>query len=93
MKKPFSIEQIGHRDYPLSMLPTLIPKIKNLKEAVDFYGFQATRSAFIAAYLGERYGYGCGDQGHGKALKAANRAARLTHCEALGYNDCTSINF
>ena len=34
----------------------------------------ATHAGFVAKYIEERYGYGCGDQGHEDALKAANKA-------------------
>ena len=44
------------------------------------------RAGMLAAYLDERHGYGCGDQGHGKAVKSVNKTGRLIHCKAFGYN-------
>ncbi len=44
----------------------------------------AAYAAFAAGYLASRSGEGCGDQGHAAALKAANRARRLTR-GAFGY--------
>lgn len=42
------------------------------------------RMAMLSAYVGRRYGYGCGDQGHDSGVKEANK--RLTAVrKALGY--------
>lgn len=46
----------------------------------------ATCAGKLAAYLDERHGNGCGDQGHLKAVKAANRAGKKIWCGAFGYN-------
>lgn len=46
----------------------------------------AERAAWLATYLEERTGYGCGDQGHEQAVRNANRAGRAVWCKAFGYN-------
>lgn len=51
----------------------------------------AERAAMLAAYLDSRHGYGGGDQGHEKAVKAANRAGRIVWVNALCYNDHTPL--
>jgi len=43
-------------------------------------------AAAYAAYLDERHGHGCGDQGHKDADKAALKAARITWTKVFGYN-------
>lgn len=44
------------------------------------------RAGMLAAYIDERHGYGCGDQGHDKAVKEMNRAGRKIHMDVFGYN-------
>jgi len=45
----------------------------------------ACRAALFSGYVGQRYGYGCGDQGHKHAAKEANR--RLVKVrKALGFS-------
>jgi hypothetical protein len=46
----------------------------------------AERAAMYARYLDERHGYGCGDQGHAKAVKAMNKAGKMVHMKVFGYN-------
>ena len=45
----------------------------------------ARKAAMLAAYLEERYGNGCGDQGHEAAVKSANRAGAAVWQKAFGY--------
>ena len=52
----------------------------------------ATRAAERAAYLEERYGYGCGDQGHQKAATRFNRAGRMVHCKVFRHNAFVGCN-
>jgi hypothetical protein len=52
----------------------------------------AAGAAFAAAYFSARYGEGCGDQGHGYAVKCANRAKRMTRL-AFGYDNTPAITF
>lgn len=47
----------------------------------------AERAALLAGYLDERYGGGCGDQGHKQAMKTANRNGKMVWTKVLGYND------
>lgn len=49
------------------------------------------RAGMFAAYLDERHGYGCGDQGHEKAIKAANKTGKIIWCKAFGYNGFTAL--
>ena len=44
----------------------------------------SARAGMLAAYLDERHGSGCGDQGHAKALRQANRTQRAIR-KAFGY--------
>jgi hypothetical protein len=49
-------------------------------------------AARLAAYVGEREGYGCGDQGHDAAVRKQNRVAGNVR-KALGYTYKSGINF
>jgi len=51
------------------------------------------RAAMLAEYLNERYGYGCGDQGHTKAVKSTNKAAKGVWCGVFGYNAYHDVSF
>ena len=53
----------------------------------------ASVAAMQAEYLNERYGYGCGDQGHEKAEKSANKAGRAIWRKVFGYNAHHDIRF
>jgi hypothetical protein len=44
------------------------------------------KAGILAGYLEERHGYGCGDQGHEKAVKQANRNGRMIRIKVFGYN-------
>ena len=44
------------------------------------------RAGELARYLDERYGHGCGDQGHRAAAKKCNRTGKVIWCKAFGYN-------
>lgn len=52
----------------------------------------AERCAFLAGYLDERYGYGCGDQGHEKAVKTGNKHSRAVWMKVFGYNAHHNLN-
>ena len=43
-------------------------------------------ATWLARYVDERDGFGCGDQGYEKAVRNANRAARTLWCKAFGYS-------
>jgi hypothetical protein len=43
-------------------------------------------ATWLARYVDERHGGGCGDQGHKPALASANRAAKTVWCKSFGYN-------
>lgn len=53
----------------------------------------AMRAGQMARYFDERHGYGCGDQGHDKAVKSLNKAGKAIWCKAFGYNEYLDINF
>ncbi len=55
-------------------------------EAAKMLEHIAKQAAWLGTYAEERYGYGCGDQGHADAVKSANKAAKTVWCKALGYN-------
>ena len=80
---------------PYVDLPLLSKKMKpdELDETRQRLEAIAQRAAFMAAYLEERQGYGCGDQGHAKALKSANHAARTVWMKAFGYNAYHDLSF
>ena len=44
------------------------------------------RAGILARYIDERHGYGCGDQGHEKAVKRMNCAGKIIHMKVFGYN-------
>ncbi len=46
----------------------------------------ALHAAMFATYLDERAGHGCGDAGHERAMREANRTGRTLWCKAFGYN-------
>jgi hypothetical protein len=50
------------------------------------------RAAELSGYLEEREGYGCGDQGHKKAMRTCNRWGRKIWTKVFGYNDYIEIN-
>lgn len=56
----------------------------DLQETVNQLEAVAERAARLAAYLDERHGHGCGDQGHKAAVKAQNKAGRIVHQKAFG---------
>lgn len=82
-------------DTPFVDLPALCEKMKlqEMAELADNLEALATRAGMIATYIEERQGYGCGDQGHAKALKAMNKAGRIIHMKAFGYNAFHDLNF
>lgn len=61
-------------------------KPEDLDGARRFLEGIAERCATFAAYLDERHGYGCGDQGHKKGVEKANKVGRLLWCKGFGYN-------
>ena len=50
------------------------------------------RAGILARYIDERHGYGCGDQGHEKAVKSMNRAGKIIHMKVFGYNDYHNLS-
>jgi hypothetical protein len=53
----------------------------------------SARAGEMAAYLDERYGGGCGDQGHQSAVKNLNKAGRIIWTKAFGYNAYRDLSF
>jgi hypothetical protein len=62
-----------------------IPSAKRDQCRRDMEGIAYFAAAY-AAYLDERHGGGCGDQGHKDADKAALKAARSIWTKIFGYN-------
>ena len=84
-------QQIIKRPYvDLSMMA---PNIKNLQELVRELEALSERAGMMAAYLEERNGYGCGDQGHERAIKNMNRVGKIIHTRAFGYNVFMDLSF
>ncbi|HEA70070.1 hypothetical protein LCGC14_1484360 [marine sediment metagenome] len=52
----------------------------------------SARAAMLAGYLDQRHGYGCGDQGHKKAVKRMNRHGKMVWMKVFGYNAHHDIN-
>ena len=52
----------------------------------------AERAAVLAGYMDERHGYGCGDQGHKKAVKQANRNGKMVWMKVFGYNGYVEVH-
>jgi hypothetical protein len=50
----------------------------------------AATAAFAATYVGERYGYGCGDQSHKTAVRKANVTKRRVR-KAFGYSETPEL--
>lgn len=65
----------------------------NLRAVVRDLESLSERAARLARYLDARDGNGCGDQGHGTAVKAQNRVGRVVHEKAFGYNATHDITF
>jgi len=63
---------------------------QKLADEIEGIAIQAT---FAHAYVQERHGYGCGDQGHEDAAKAANKARRKVRNNVIGYNETRDIPF
>jgi hypothetical protein len=47
----------------------------------------------MAAYILERDGYGCGDQGHENAIKRMNKTGKTIWMTAFGYNAFHPLSF
>lgn len=62
-------------------------------EAIRYLEGMAMKCATFAAYLDERHGGGCGDQGHKKAVRNSNRVGRLLWRRGFGYNAFRGISF
>ena len=64
-------------------------KLPSLEQAVEGIAFGCAR---LAAYIGQRDGHGCGDQGHGRAVRESNKVVAKVR-RALGYNVTHSLSF
>jgi hypothetical protein len=42
--------------------------------------------------MDERHGYGCGDQGHKKAVNQANRNGKIVWMKVFGYNGYVEVH-
>lgn len=74
-------------------LPKIAANMGNAQEVIEDLEHIAKRAGMMAAYLEERDGYGCGDQGHKKAVKAMNRVGKIIHMKAFGYNAFHDLTF
>ena len=64
-------------------------KLQRLEQALEGI---ATGAARLAAYIGQRDGHGCGDQGHGRAVRESNKVVAKVR-RAFGYNVTHSLSF
>ena len=76
----FNMAPVELDEFASSLKGEEIHKIEMELEAI------AEKAGRFASYLGERYGYGCGDQGHDSALKMFNQTGKRIHCLVFGYN-------
>lgn len=74
-------------------LPKIAANMTNKQDVIHDLEALAQRAGMMAAYLSERHGSGCGDQGHNTALKAMNRAGKIIHMKAFGYNAFHELRF
>ena len=99
MKKPQFKVVVTREEFLRTPFIDLEALIDSLEKRSDLQDIRqqlealSVRAGMIAAYLDEREGYGCGDQGHANALKAMNRAGKIIHCKAFGYNAFNDVNF
>ena len=56
-------------------------------------GRTGTTRRMMAAYILERDGYGCGDQGHKTAIKRMNKTGKTIWMTAFGYNGFHPLSF
>ena len=78
---------------PFVDLPALASNMQNIDETKRQLEAISERAGMMAAYLEERHGYGCGDQGHETAIKSMNRAGKNIHCKVFGYNAFHELSF
>jgi hypothetical protein len=78
---------------PFIDLPEKCLKIKNKQEIIRELEGLAQRAGMMAAYILERDGYGCGDQGHSKAIKRMNKTGKTIWMTAFGYNGFHNLSF
>jgi hypothetical protein len=64
-------------------------RLQSLEQALEGI---ATGAARLAAYMGKRHGYGCGDQGHDRAVRVSNKVVAKVR-RALGYNVTHPLSF
>ena len=82
LEKPYSeIEKIADE-----MKPEKLRELGKMLQTVS------ERAGIMGVYFEERHGYGCGDQGHKKAVKVMNRTGKKIHMGAFGFNAYHDIN-
>jgi hypothetical protein len=64
-------------------------RLQSLEQALEGI---TTGAARLAAYLGQRHGYGCGDQGHDQAVRESNKVVANVR-RALGYTITHAVCF
>jgi hypothetical protein len=57
-------------------------RLQTLEQALEGIATGADR---LAAYMGQRHGYGCGDQGHDRAVRESNKVVATVR-RAFGYH-------
>ena len=67
--------------------------MENKQEITRLLEGIALNAGMTAAYILERDGYGCGDQGHRKAVKSLNKAGKIIWMKAFGYNAYHDLSF
>jgi len=73
---------------------TTVNKMNNhdREELRSQFAHIAKVAAMLEGYLDERYGYGCGDQGHERAMKTANKNGKQVWMKVFGYNGYHELN-
>lgn len=78
---------------PFVDLPWICAEMKNKQDVRKLLEEISKRAGMMAAYIDQREGFGCGDQGHDKALKEMNKVGKIIWMKAFGYNGYYDLYF
>jgi hypothetical protein len=78
---------------PFIDLPEKCLTMENKQQIIRELEGLAQRAGMMAAYILERDGYGCGDQGHKNAIKRMNKTGKTIWMTVFGYNAFHPLSF
>ena len=78
---------------PFVDLECICKNMENKQQIMRLLEGIAINAGMTAAYIMERDGYGCGDQGHRKAVRSLNKAGKIIWTKAFGYNAYHDLSF